>query len=229
MSTPNANLTPPALRRPSNWHYLLALIAVFPFTLLAGVGMIVALVAVIGWGQTAAPGVPGALLSVTVLVVCYPVALATHELGHAVTARAFGWPIVAFRVGPSVWERRAGRWVWCVNWRANWLSGVVLAAPTFVTRRRTCLHSLAGPAINLACGSFFLLALVGSLPGWLRCAAVVFAVHSLWFGAFNLLPFRSRGLESDGGTLFKLWLNPGWVGPANATATRAQVGLPPLA
>lgn len=217
-------LRPPP-NRPRNRHLLLALVLAFPLLLLAGVGMLVALVVVIGWGQQTVRGVTGLFLSATVLVAGYPVAVAAHELGHAVVAATFGWPIIAVRVGPVVVERVGGRWRFRWNWRANWLSGIALANPAQPTRRRLVAFVLAGPAVSLLCGGLMAFALGGG-PGWVRCPAVAVAACSLVLGWGSLLPMRHRGLDSDGRILILLWLNPGWVGLANAGATRQQVGLP---
>lgn len=202
------------------------MVLLFPLLLMTGAGIVVALVVVIGWGQQTARGVGGLLLSGAILLASYPVAVAAHELGHAVMASTFGWPLNALRVGPVVAERVGGRWRWRWNWRANWLTGIALANPTQPTRRRLAAFVLAGPVVSLLCGGLMAFALAGGVPGWVRCPAVAVAACSLVLGWGSLLPLWHRGLDSDGRVLLLMWLNPGWVGLPNARANRQQAGLP---
>jgi stage IV sporulation protein FB len=116
---------------------------------------------------------PGWLLVVTI-------AILLHELGHAVTARAYGQnPAIELHAmgGTTSWQWRG---------RPRW--------------HQRALIALAGPAVGFAAGGLLYAATTMLSAAWPFPALVLIAVRDfLWvtlaWGAFNLLPI----LPLDGG------------------------------
>ena len=104
-----------------------------------------------------------------------------HELGHSVTARAFGMPILGITLYPfGGMARMAGQ----------------------PRPRHEMLIAAAGPATSLVIGSF-------SAVAWMVTGSLVLGVLAsinLLLGVFNLLP----ALPMDGGRMLRAWLATAW-------------------
>lgn len=120
---------------------------------------------------------------VVVWVGCVFVSILVHEMGHALTARFFGWP-------PDVLLYHFG--------------GLAMYQPTWgFTTSRSILISFAGPAAGFLLFGLTLLveyALIQTrtFPGELGAHALYFMRYiNLWWGLINLLPV----LPLDGGQI----------------------------
>lgn len=121
---------------------------------------------------------PGAWLVALAYAVLLLLSVLAHELAHALTARAFGWP--SARIVLTLWGGHTS----------------FETMPT--SAGRSLVVALAGPAANLALagiGSAVTVALVPGTVTWLL--ASVFTVANLFVGVFNVLP----GLPLDGGRI----------------------------
>lgn len=125
-------------------------------------------------------------------------AILIHELGHCATHLAFGHRIVWIRVGPLKFEP-PNRWTW--HWRPrDSRSGSVLAQlrswPTSWTLTQEFLAILAGPLANIL-ASLALLPVIFADTA-LSSFATIFTIVSSFVGFYNLIPFKRRGIASDG-------------------------------
>ena len=130
------------------------------------------------------------------------VAIAIHELAHALVGVAVGFRFNSLRIGRLQFDRPfrislyrgrgtgAGGWASLFPVRQDWL----------VWRAMAML--LAGPASNLV--SILLLSLLPYSKGMFSAN---FIYISLLLGVMNLLPFRSRAVISDGGRILMLLQN----------------------
>jgi hypothetical protein len=150
----------------------------------------------------------GAFLGLTYFIFAVPVtfglAVLIHELGHVVGGRWVGMVPFQVIVGPVTFRRVGNRWR--AGWVRHqpWLGGRAICRNRPADRWRMALFLASGPAANFAAGLAAGFAAVLTVPSPVRAGLGLFAVHSLFFGAMNLLPFRERRLDSDGLALFGL-------------------------
>jgi hypothetical protein len=122
-----------------------------------------------------------------------------HELGHALSAIAFGWPIEMFAVTPFAYRTKTKRLEFWYRMGAD-VGGMVLYRPTTGrTPARLAMISFAGPLASFMFAALMLTASAFSpWPFWRDLFGSTGAV-SVFFGLGNLIPFRtSKGLKSDG-------------------------------
>jgi hypothetical protein len=136
--------------------------------------------------------------------VTYALALLAHEAGHALAAGTGGWPVRFAHAGPLTLTRAAGGWR--LGWDARlWAQGgLVLADLGPGGRWRAAAFIAAGPAANLLLGVAAVPLIAEGLPPLLRASGGLFAVHSLCMAALNLVPHRTRRVDSDGLALWRL-------------------------
>jgi len=160
--------------------------------------------------------------------------VAVHEFGHAAAASVLGMKLRAFIVGPFQWRMREGHWEFRFA-LAGFLAigGATAVAPTDANRplwRDICMVS-AGPVVSLA-GGLAALAFTLAAPGhgwqaeWLPLA--FFATLSLFTGALNLIPFRTRAFYSDGARIVQLLSRGPWADLHRAFSTAAATTVTPL-
>ncbi|MEH0109832.1 site-2 protease family protein [Tersicoccus sp. MR15.9] len=137
---------------------------------------------VISFGPVVAYQFPGIGAGAWLVAFAYAVLLLlsvlAHELAHALSARAFGWP--SSRIVLTLWGGHTS----------------FETMPT--SAGRSLVVALAGPAANLALagvGAAVTFALPAGTVAWLL--ASVFTVANLFVGVFNVLP----GLPLDGGRI----------------------------
>ncbi|OMH33019.1 site-2 protease family protein [Tersicoccus sp. Bi-70] len=137
---------------------------------------------VISFGPVVAYQFPGIGAGAWFVALAYAVLLLlsvlAHELAHALSARAFGWP--SSRIVLTLWGGHTS----------------FESMPT--SAGRSLVVALAGPAANLALagvGSAVTFALPAGTVAWLLSS--VFTVANLFVGVFNVLP----GLPLDGGRI----------------------------
>ncbi|THJ67329.1 site-2 protease family protein [Arthrobacter echini] len=148
------------------------------------------------------------LLAVSVLL---------HELAHALTARAFGWPTT--RIVLNLW------------------GGHTQFATFNASPGRSLLVALAGPAANVVLAALGWVVLQAMVPGSVAHLLVTILVWAnLLLGAFNVLP----GLPLDGGRLVEsaVWkatgsqekgtIAAGWAGRIIVILLLLAVVGPPL-
>jgi hypothetical protein len=140
-------------------------------------------------------------LSIVAIYLCLLCAIAIHETGHWVAAKACGFLPLEFRVGILRWLPKAG---WGFQWRwANFASGWVRAQPTQGHRRfrlRYLSFVLAGPLFNIfACVAIML---IDHGQTRLEGAAIFVVMFSWMIGVSSLVPFQHKMLRSDGLQVF---------------------------
>ena len=161
-------------------------------------------------------------------IVSLPARMLVHELGHAFAARTVGREVYSVVIGrgPAVFSRRFGGTAFYVGWYA-YAGGLTFFfdPQARVSRLRTALVVIAGPAANLVAGALFLVAAahvggdvaasdMGSTVTLGQCASAVLAgigISQLVTGIFNLIPRRFGDLESvtsDGAQLLRLLRRP---------------------
>ncbi|HEY8504322.1 MAG TPA: hypothetical protein VIL46_07045 [Gemmataceae bacterium] len=134
-------------------------------------------------------------------------AVAAHEAGHLLGGRWVGLATRFAHVGPITITRERGGWRPGWDPRRPWI-GRAVCEPWPASRWRAALFVAAGPLANFAAApvaALLALAWSPSLPG---CWAGLFAVHSAFFGAVNLLPLKERSFPSDGLALWRLLTRP---------------------
>lgn len=129
-------------------------------------------------------------------------AIALHELGHAVMGSCVGFRFNSLRVGPVQFDRpfRISRYRGRGTGSGGWVSLLPVKLDKLIVR--AILMLLAGPAANLL--SIWVVFLLPNRrgPAWLW-----FVYWSLLLGSVNLLPVRSRAVISDGGRILMLLQN----------------------
>jgi hypothetical protein len=136
------------------------------------------------------------------LFVTLVLAIAAHEAGHLLGGWTAGLSGRFAHVGPITCTRERGRWRLGWDWRQPWLGGAVCEPPP-KSRRQAVVFIAAGPLASFVGGLVAAALAIAPVPWPLRCWVGLFAVHSLLFGAVNLLPLRELSQASDG---LALWL-----------------------
>jgi len=147
-------------------------------------------------------------LRITVIwMLCLFVSILVHELGHALTSEAFGWPseILLYHFGGLAFSQR---------YHGN-------------TPPKSILVSLAGPFAGFAFAAFLLAAHIGmSLAGirgdedgLVHEAFYMLYLINIFWGIVNLAPV----IPLDGGQVLRSVLE--WVRVRNSDYRAAQVGL----
>lgn len=125
-----------------------------------------------------------------------------HELGHKFLAQRYGC-FAEFRSFDTM----------LILAIAMSFFGVVFAAPGavfisgHVNARKNGRISAAGPVVNLALASVFLMLLFPGLPGLLRSVAYYGFIINSWLALFNMIPFWMF----DGYKILK-WSKPAYAG-----------------
>lgn len=130
------------------------------------------------------------------------VAIAIHEIGHALVGVAVGFRFNSLRIGRVQCDRpfRISLYRGRGTGSGGWASLLPVRQDGLVWRAIVML--LAGPVSNLV--SILLLSLLPYSKGMFSAA---FMYISLLLGVMNLFPFRSRAVISDGGRILMLLQN----------------------
>jgi hypothetical protein len=149
----------------------------------------------------ALPGpLAAALFALSILVLCFVLAVAIHELGHFAGAWATEMEIELAAVAPIAIVARADRWK-VSGWDSWQVPGVVLAGPRDSTdlQRRLVMTVLGGPLASLLSGTSLLFLSTGFKPNtWIWFAFSVVALTSLAIGVTSMWPKQIQGLATDG-------------------------------
>ena len=143
-----------------------------------------------------------ALLFLFCLLAASFVAVAIHELAHALAGVAVGFRFNSLRIGRLQFDRpfRISLYRGRGTGSGGWASLLPVRQDGLVWRAIVML--LAGPVSNLV--SIFLLTLLPYSKGMF---SATFMYVSLLLGVMNLFPFRSRAVISDGGRILMLLQN----------------------
>jgi hypothetical protein len=130
------------------------------------------------------------------------VAIAIHELAHALVGVAVGFRFNSLRIGRLQFDRpfRISLYRGRGTGAGGWVSLFPVRQDGLVWRAIAML--LAGPVFNLI--SIYLLVLLPDPKGMFSAS---FIYISLLLGMINLVPFRSRAVISDGGRILMLLQN----------------------
>jgi hypothetical protein len=136
--------------------------------------------------------------------VAYGLAIAVHEFGHVLGARAVGYVPLFVHVGPLTFQKVDLRWRAGWDRRQPWYAGKTVCFLRARNRWRTAVFIAAGPLASLLSG--LIAGEAATRPGPVALGTLIgfFAVFSLFFGLANLLPVRDRRLDSDGRALLRL-------------------------
>jgi hypothetical protein len=138
------------------------------------------------------------------------VLIVLHEAGHLVVGWGLGMKIRGFTAGPFRWQIRDGKWEFQFDPKAIFsLGGSASMVPPDATedRVREVCFILAGPVANILTG---LVAIGLAIPAAdepvtrIQGILMLFAVESIVGALFNLIPFRTKLLYSDGARLYQL-------------------------
>jgi hypothetical protein len=147
--------------------------------------------------------------SFLLMVFCFGIgfvpSLILHELGHAILGWFTGMKMLMVNIGPlsivnvqgqARMERLRG---------ARGFLGLALFVPRLSTTRfRMALFVFGGPFANFAQGALLLL-LASVSNTWIAAMCSGLAVSGFVLGAINLVPFRTRGVTSDGAALLDIF------------------------
>lgn len=135
-----------------------------------------------------------------------------HELGHAIAGHLAGMEALSIGVLGWRWDHDGRAWRRRRGDAVAGISGYALMAPRSaaeLNRARVAFFVLGGPAANILLATPALAFwLGGNGSGLALLAAKACAIVGLGFGLVNLLPFRSGGFRTDGGTLLDLLRDP---------------------
>lgn len=198
----------PGLRRILQWLALAAAGGVVGY----GIGKL----AKAGMGVGTAPAVGSAPLlvlgvfAVGLLCSLWPHIL-LHEAGHALAGRLVGMRPVAVAIGRQRWERKSQRWRRRDARATQGVGGYVMSLPTSSEGHGAFADAVflsGGAAANLLVGALAIgLASMDpsasdaarhAQPELWRVFVIGFGVGGLLLGAFNLLPLRVQGWNTDG-------------------------------
>ena len=158
-------------------------------------------------------------MHVALLATAVVIALAAHQVGHALGGGLRGLRLTLFVVGPLQVRREAcGRLRWRLNRNLWYAGGRVACAPSGTARLRPAMLWCAagGPFASIAVGmaalaTYKLSGLEGAMftaPGSFECALAVSVVTlgaaSCGLGLWALLPRRQGTLASDGAQILGL-------------------------
>ncbi len=168
------------------------------------------------------------------VVIAAFLALAVHEVGHALGGSLHGMRLGMLIVGPVHIQREAdGRLVWRLNRRLSLAGGVVSCVPgsTEGLRRAMLSFVAGGPVTSIVVGVLVLAIYMlsdlrgaavahGPLQDALAESMFMFGVFSVGIGLVTLLPVNQGAFVNDGKRIPKL-LRPG----AGANGYAAVMGL----
>jgi hypothetical protein len=146
------------------------------------------------------------LIAVVISLAAFALAIIVHEVGHLVGCRLVGFRISGVTIGPLKITREGGKIrLGFLNVRSLPL-GLVAARPTDSRdlRRRIAIVIAGGPVASLL---FALVSLEGNLVWvhtWLGVTSLAAAAYSVLFFLSSIVPYRSRGMASDGAQLLLL-------------------------
>jgi len=145
----------------------------------------------------------GALVAVVVLLGVPFLATVIHEVGHATSAIALGWPVREFRVVPFSIKKGKDGWKLNFSWRLQPTALVVAEPLPFAGYHvKESVFAIGGPAANLLSCAFCIVLDPGPSVPFLHAVSQFFLAWSGFLGITNLLPFQHKGLELDGYSVF---------------------------
>ena len=208
------------------------------FTL--GVGLVLGLITLFG-GSAPSPAdneegaASSTVATIAFVVVATFLALAVHEIGHAIGGRLYGMRLGMLIVGPVHIQREPdGRLGWRLNTRLSLAGGVVSSVPGNPQGLRRAMLSFAagGPVTSIVAGVLVLAtyaltdlrdtsATQGSLQDALAAGVFMLGTVSVGIGFVTLLPINQGPFVNDGKRILKL-LRP--AASADAYAAVMAVG-----
>ena len=167
--------------------------------------------------------------TIAFVVVAGFLALAVHEVGHAIGGRLHGMRLGMLIVGPVHIQREPdGRLGWRLNRRLSLAGGVVSSVPASTRRLRRAMLSFVagGPVTSIVVGVLVLALYVltdlrdtaaaqGGLQDALAAGVFMLGVVSVGIGFVTLLPISQGAFVNDGKRILKL-LRPGAYADAYA-------------
>lgn len=188
-----------------------------------GVGLGLGLIALFGDPAPGPAADEGGAASSTVATIAFVVvagflALAVHEVGHAIGGRLCGMRLGMLIVGPVHIQREPdGRLGWRLNRRLSLAGGVVSSVPgsTRGLRRAMLSFVAGGPVTSIVLGVLVLAVYVltdlrdtaaaqGPLQDALAAGVFMFGVVSVGIGFVTLLPINQGAFVNDGKRILKL-------------------------
>ena len=208
-----------------------------------GVGLVVGLITLFGDSAPSPGADEGGAASSTAATIAFVVvaaflALAVHEIGHAIGGRLHGMRLGMLIVGPVHIQREPdGRLTWRFNRRLSLASGVVSSVPGSTQGLRRAMLSFAagGPVTSIVVGVLVLAtyaltdlrdtaAAQGPLQDALAAGVFLLGVVSFGIGLVTLLPFNQGVFVNDGKRILKL-LRPGAYAVAQVRPRDRDPGL----
>ncbi len=132
----------------------------------------------------------------------YLIAIFLHEMGHAAAVLIAGWSVEFIAVFPLGYRLKTARLGWWLTPYADF-GGVVMFRATHNRDRARWLSVVAagGPAVSLVTGAVCTVMASALLDGAAATIVGSFGAVSFFIGLGNLIPFRVRGVRSDGAQL----------------------------
>lgn len=139
------------------------------------------------------------VLLIGAIYLCVLSVIFLHEAGHWAAAKACGFPVFEFRVGPFQWLRKSG---WHFRWQRDFLlSGWIRVQPTGydkALRLRQLVFLLGGPVANIFTGTIGTYISHVNPMDYLAELISLWTVGSILIGVINLIPVRSHRRRTDG-------------------------------
>ncbi|MDP1842201.1 MAG: M50 family metallopeptidase [Sediminibacterium sp.] len=141
--------------------------------------------------------------------------IAFHEAGHAVAGIKVGFDFRMYVVGPFLWEREQGKWIFKWNKNVNIAGGMVLCLPVGVANlnKRFLVYAAGGPIASLILSFFSSILFYWLLPtdtaghNILRLVSyscLILSFFSFLIFVVTAIPFHSGGFSSDGARVLRL-------------------------
>lgn len=150
------------------------------------------------------------IVMLSVLVPIFIFVIGWHEGGHALAGIRVGFDFKMYVVGPFMWEKENGNWVFKWNKDVNKAGGLVLCLPRDTTdlKKKFSIYAAAGPLSSLFLSillfGIYGLGLIPSEQGTMKFIFMFTAFLSLLIFIVTAIPSKMGGFYSDGARVLRI-------------------------
>lgn len=150
------------------------------------------------------------IVMLSVLVPIFIFVIGWHEGGHALAGIKVGFDFKMYVVGPFMWEKENGNWVFKWNKDVNKAGGLVLCLPrdTIDLKKKFSIYAAAGPLSSLFLSillfGIYGLGLIPSEQETMKFIFMFTAFLSLLIFIVTAIPSKMGGFYSDGARVLRI-------------------------